>query len=96
MDIRVPTVSQILVYFSQFALTGCIHEFCSVLRLYHMNTHIETVGQERDRFIFYVYVVHMKLRFLKIVAHRSSSLDLFPFAQLCDILSSAQIQSHTL
>lgn len=34
MYIRVPTISQILVYYIQFALTGRIHEFCSTHRPY--------------------------------------------------------------
>lgn len=51
MYIRVPTISQILVYHIHFALNGCIHEFCSVHRPYlskekHVHT-LNTEGQKR-------------------------------------------------
>ncbi len=41
MDIRAPTISKILVYHIHFALTRCIHEFCSVLGPY--------LSTQRDR-----------------------------------------------
>lgn len=93
MDIWVPTVSQILVYFIQIALAGCIHEFSSIVRLdLRTETHTRRHSGTVDRQIIYVYVEHRKTRFLKAVAHRRSFLDL-PFTLLCDILSTVQIQS---
>lgn len=72
VGIWVPTIFQIPVYDIQFALTGCVHEFCSIHRFY-LSTQTHTEEQERQRFTLYIF--DMKTQLLKTILTTCISTD---------------------